>query len=488
MGGASLVSSILLARIYGVTVIGQYALILSIVLFTVICSTLREQTALVRDLATLERHDEQISGGFYAVICFSFAIAGAVGTVVYFISSAILRDVLDQPAIVPAMGVALLSHLIFERVAWTVDSVLIAFRRAQELLWLRLLQVVFFSGLAIGFGVVAGYDTIMSLVLSNSIAFGVFVIARLIIVRRYMRFIVPTRAIREGFRKLPGYIRFGIRSIGVTFAAVGRVVPTWILASIGSIAQVGAYSRAEMITSRVTEGTLRVSEMLLPTLVGRREDGDNEGFDRSAIDTMRYMVIVLLALAASAGGSAIGVMQVFGPGFDTAANALLLLLLLPSVNSVKVCGTQALFALDRPFVVGIVAIVEFVLILLCSVGLGIAFGATGVAIALVLGGITASTLLWRALVGTLQNPITYYWSVRELLVLVVAYTAGFAAARVIDLASENHLVTLLSVGVGALVYGIVFLCGGGLNARDKERIKRFLGPWGERLRVAGFLV
>ena len=488
MGGASLVSSVLLARIYGVTVIGQYALILSVVLFTVVFSTLREQTALVRDLALFDPHDARISGGFYAVFCFSFALTVLVGGIAFLVASAIFRGALDQAGIVPAMGVALLSHLVFERISWTADSVLVSFRRAQELFWLRLMQLIFFSGLAVSFGIFAGYTSIMSLVLANSIAFGVFVLVRLVLVRRYMRFLVPASAIRDGFRRLPGYIRFGIRSIGISFAAVGRVAPTWVLASIGSIAQVGAYSRAEMITTRVTEGTWRVSEMLLPTLVDRRETGDSEGFDRSLIDTIRYMVIVLVALAASAGGSAIGVMGVFGPGFEEAATALSLLLLLPAINAITMCEKQALYAIDRPLAAGVIAIVELAFILVLSIGLGITFGTTGVATAMVISGVAAAVLFWKALRGHLQNGLMHYWSLRELLVVAAAYAAGFGVARLTDAASENHLITALAVALGALAYGIMFLCGGGLNARDKERIRRLLGPWGRRLRVDGFLV
>ena len=486
MGVVSLVSSILLARIYGVTVIGQYALVLSVVLFTVIFSTLREQTAFVRTVAVLDRYDARISGAFYAVLSLSIGITCVVGGLTFLVSSALFRGALNQPDVVAATGIALLSHLTFERIAWTLDSVLVAFRRAKELFWLRLLQVLCFSALAVGLGAFGGYDSLMSLVLANVASFGFFVFIRIIIVRKYMRFIVPMSAIRSGFSRLPSYVRFGIRSIGVTVAAVGRVAPTWVLASTGSIAQVGAYSRAELIATRVTEGTWRVSEMLLPTLVERRDAVDNEGFDRSLIDTIRYMVIALLALAAAGGGAAVGVMQAFGPGFHTAANALALLLVFPAISAVTMCEKQALYALDRPMAASVVAIIELVLLLILAVTLGLAFGPTGVAAALVISATVAASLYWSTLRAHLQNSLRHYWCGREMLLLLLSYAAGFGAARAIDLTSDDHLVTVLAVAVGAIVYGALFLVTGGLNQRDKDRIRSLLGPFLRHVRFVGF--
>lgn len=487
MGVVGLGSSVVLARIYGVNVIGEYALVLSVVLFTMLLSTVREQTALVRDLSVLGRHDPRVTGRFYAVLAFSLGLTLVVGGIAFVVSAAIFRGPLDQPDLVLATGVALLGHLLFEKVAWNLDMVLTAFRGAQELFWLRLLQALSLVAVAIGLGL-AGYDSLMSLVIATVASWGVALVARLIVARSFISFLIPFAEVRAGFAKLPEYLRFGIKAIGVSIGSIGRLAPTWVLAGVGSIATVGAYSRAEMITTRVTEGIWRVTEMLLPTLVERREEGNLEGFDRSLVDTLRYMVVALLALAAAVGGAAVGVMQVFGPGFDAAANALVLLMLAPALNAVGSGQEQALYAVNRPLALSAIELSKLVFGIGVTVALGIAFGATGVAAAVVLTAALAAVLYGKLLGPYMQSRFTRYWSFREMAVIGISYGAGFATARVTDSMLGGHGATLLALIVGAAVYCMVFLLLGGLNARDRERISRSVVPKLGRFRPGGVRV
>jgi O-antigen/teichoic acid export membrane protein len=224
--------------------------------------------------------------------------------------------------------------------------------------------------------------------------------------------------------------------------------------------------------------------MLLPTLVERREGGDYDGFDRSLVDTVRYMVVALLGLAAAIGGAAVGVMQVFGPGFDAAANALVLLMIVPALNAVGSGQEQALYAVNRPFALSVIEVTKLLLAIGVTVALGIAFGATGVAAALLITAAVAALLYGKLLGRYMSSRFTRYWSVREIAVLAASYGVGFASARALDSALGGHVATLLAIVVGALVYAAVFAVFGGLNARDRERAGRVLGPRLRRFRAA----
>jgi O-antigen/teichoic acid export membrane protein len=176
-------------------------------------------------------------------------------------------------------------------------------------------------------------------------------------------------------------------------------------------------------------------------------------------------------------------MQVFGPGFDTAANALALLMIVPAFNAVGSGQEQALYAVNRPFALSLIEVSKLVFSIGITVALGVAFGATGVAAALLLTAAVAALLYGKLLGKYMQSPVTRYWSLREMAVLATSYGAGFAAARATDTALAGPAATLLALVVGALVYALVFIGMGGLNARDRERLSRVLGPRARRFRA-----
>ena len=110
MGVIGLGSSIALARVYGVTVIGQYALVLSVSVFAMVFATIREQTALIRDLSVLEHRDPRATGRFYAVLSFSSVLTAVVGGIALLVAALLFRGPIDQPTLVTATVVIVLGH------------------------------------------------------------------------------------------------------------------------------------------------------------------------------------------------------------------------------------------------------------------------------------------------------------------------------------------------------------------------------------------
>src|SRR5919197_3816376 len=77
----SLVTQIAVARVYGVRVIGEFALAFAPTGAVWILSTVREQAALVRELANLAPRQPRSTALFLAVLCFSFGLTLVVAAI-----------------------------------------------------------------------------------------------------------------------------------------------------------------------------------------------------------------------------------------------------------------------------------------------------------------------------------------------------------------------------------------------------------------------
>lgn len=466
-------SSVALARVYGVEVIGEYAILLASMMAVNLLSTLREQEALIRDIARFDRRDPRITGRFAATLAFSIGLtvvaATAVGTVLWFV---LPSAGIDRPSLVGPAIVIILGYTLIDKVAWNIDVVLAAFRAGRELFWARLLQALALLGIAVAIGVLEA-PGVWGLVIATVVSWAAALVLRLVYLHRFVRLRVSSAEIRAGAAALPGYLRFGLRAGGGSFAnTLADTAPVWILAPLAPVAVVGAWSRVELLTARLIDGLWRVSEMLFPTLVERREDGDIDGYERVLIDTVRYVVAGTLLVAATLGGAAQGVMDVFGPGFGVAAGALAVIMLAAPLQGVSVVQQLTLYSVDRPLATTVAAAVRMVLTVGLGVVLVIWLGVVGVALAVVAALAVATIVQGREIRRELSTSFMRYWPTRALLATTVAYGAGFAAARFVDQALAGHLATLVALIAGAAAFLAVFLMSGGVLPRDRDRIGR----------------
>lgn len=469
----ALATSVAIARLYGVEVVGAFALALAPSGILNGISSLREQTALVRDLATLEPRASRVTGLTVAVFSFSTALTLLMATITAAVVAVVMSGPVGRPDLVAPALALLATYIAFGNPNLTVEAVLLGFRAGRQLFAVRQLQAVVYLCLAVGAAFVA--DSVWGLVAATTLSTFIGLVARLRRVRPFLRLHVPLDEVREGFRALPGMIRYGVRlAPGSAADAISHEAGTVILGMTSPVAAVGAWSRAWMLSRRLSEPTHRVAEVLFPTLVERRANGDGEGFDLAAVDSARYSSLGLLLLASAGGGAAYGVMEVFGPGFTRAADALALLLLIPTLYCLTVIQAGLLAAVDRPTLASVFSIGRTIVIIAVAIGLSIPFGLTGVAGAYVIGYVidvaARSTVTARHLNGGLRR----LWPLRELVALPVAYGAGFAAARYVDDAVGAVSGTLLALTIGVLAFVVVYVVVGGLNARDRERVARLI--------------
>lgn len=463
-------SSIVTARLYGVRVIGEFALAVAPASAMLVLSTVKEQTALVKRLTALEPKDPRVTGMWAAVFAFSQTLTIVVAAIAAGLSYLLFNGPIDHPELWWPSVVALLGYTFILNVGWNIDGVFSAFVAGRELFWIRLHQTLVMLACNIVFGIV--FDNVWGLIVAMYyVAPGTSLIHRIFLVRRYMLLRVPLSEVREGFRILPEIIRFGLRMTPGTIAlGASQQSPTWMLGVLDTITAVGAFNRAQSLTQRFHDLTSKITEMLFPTLVARRAAGDGRGFDRALVDTMRYSTLIMLVIASVGGGAAFGIMELFGPGFVPAAPAFTLLILLPTLTTMAVIQTSALYSVDRPGTASLITMGRLVVTLAVGFTMTRSIGLEGAALGL-LGGALFDVLVKAVIVrGYLTHPVREWWTPRQMLAALVAYGGGFITARVVDTAVPALLGLPLTLAAGVAGFVACFLLLGGFNERDRSRL------------------
>jgi O-antigen/teichoic acid export membrane protein len=467
-GILALGSSILTARIYGIDVIGEFALAYAPTGAVWFLSSVREQPALIRLLAPLPPRSPRVTGLFFPVFAFSTALTlvssmvAAVGTYLLF------HGPIDHPDLFAPAMVSLGGYLLFTNPAWNIDGVLSAFRAARDLFWIRSHQMAAYLAFAVAVSFVM--PTVWGLILSTVASWVTSLAHRLYVSPKWMRWSVPLAEIREGFRELPGILRFGLKvTPGSLASGVSDQLGTWILGAYGSLDAVGAWNRAWALSQRFVELNYRITEMVFPTLVERHVGEDQSGFDRALVDSQRYVAGGMLLPAAVGGGAAAGVMALFGPGFSSASTALALVLLVPAISTMTNIQSDALLAVGRPLATTALAGARMAATIPLTIVLTISMGVTGAALGVTLGACVQLAIQFGVLRAHLSQPMLQLWPVRQLVGLVAAYAGGFAVARVVDAALPGFLGLLAALTAGSAAYAAFLLVVGGMLPRDRAR-------------------
>jgi O-antigen/teichoic acid export membrane protein/peptidoglycan/LPS O-acetylase OafA/YrhL len=459
---------IVVARVYGIEVIGEFALVMAPVNAVWYLSSARERPALVREIAALPARAPRVTALFAAVLAFSFALTTLVSALAVPVVAVLFDGPVGRPWLFVPAVVSLAGYLVITNTAWNLDAIFTGFRAARELFWIRLHQAAMFVAVAVSLGVVTG--SVWGLIAATLASWVTSLGHRVVAIRAYMRFTVSRTELREGFRTLPELIRFGLKIVPGSLAnGTANEVGTWVLGVTSSVAAVGAYNRAWTLARRFVDVNWRITEMLFPTLVERRRDGDRAGFDRALVDTMRYCAAGLLLPAAAGGGAAASVMALYGPGFGTAAPALAVLLAVPAVVTVAGVQRHALLALDRPGLSSVVALGKMAVTVAATIAGAAWLGIAGAALGLLTGACAEVAWLLILTARALDASLHALWPRREMAAIAIAYAAGFGAAHAVASALPGVAGLPAALAAGAAAYGLAFAAAGGLNARDRAR-------------------
>jgi O-antigen/teichoic acid export membrane protein len=466
-----LVSSIVIARIYGVRIVGEFALASAPTLAAWSLSNLRQGPALVRVLSTQPARAPAVTGLFAAVSAVSFGLTAVVVLLLAGASAIVFRGPLDRPDLLAPALVMLAQFLLFVNPGWNLENVFSAFRAGRSLFWIRLVEAVSVLGASVLASLVE--EDVWALVLATCFGAAVTLVQRIVLVRRWMALRTTRAALRDAARRVPEILRFGLKlAPGNLAEGISYDAPIWVIGLSLPATAVGAYSRAWQTANRLYASGYRINEMLLPTLVERAAEGERDAFDRTFLDTARYAALALLLIGAAAGGAAEGVMHIFGPGFEPGSDALAVLLVTPALTVVAGVEAQAQYALDRPWAstinaaIGMVAKVAGVIVLTETSGL------TGAAVGFALGTALQFALQTAEVGRHLHGPVRRWLPVRQVVGIVVAYGAGFVAARALDQALVQPFGLVAGLAAGSAVFLAAHVVAGGVLERDRERIAR----------------
>ena len=479
----ALLTSVIVARLYGVTVIGEYALAAAPAGAVWLLSTVREQPALMRRLTPLAPREPLVSGLFAAVLVFSTALTAAVSLLVGLLTWWLFSGPIDHPGLIGPAEAMLAASLLFVNTCWNLDTVLGAFRAGRPLLLSRMHQALMYLALSILLSF--PLPTVWGLIVAWYASWATSMVQRLVSCRAFMRLRVRREELREGFSTLPELLRFGLRlTPGFLAEGVSDEAGTWILGALVALPTIGAYNRAWTIARRGLELNYRVTEMLFPTLVERRLGEDHAGFDRALVDSLRYTAIAMLLPAAVAAGAAIPIMSIYGPGFASGAGAFAFLVFVPGVVTLSAVQSQALIADGRGLRTSLYGIVRAAVTLLAAVLLVHAHGVSGVGAGMLIGACAQLAPISAGLPRLLGGALKELVRPREAASLLSAGIAGFAVARMLSLALSHPLALVVAPTVGLGATTAVFVLVGGVQPRDRERARLLIRAFGARLSFA----
>lgn len=484
MAGFGVVSTIATARIYGVRIIGEFALAWAPVAALWVLSTAKEQAALIKEITRLPRRHPRVSELFAAVFTFSSGLTFAMSAIVACISVLIFDGPLHHPELVAPMLVNLAGYALITNTGWNIDSIFSAFVAGRQLFWVRLHETLSFLVIATTLGLV--WHSIWGLVIATIGGSLTALVHRVLAARTFVCARLSAGGYRRGMQALPDLLRFGLKiTPGGIAQGVSQQAGIWAIGSVAPLALVGAYSRAQTIPDRLQQVNFRIVEVLYPTLVGRRASGDGAGFDRALLDTTRYALIGMLLIASVCGGCAYAILALFGPGFDRAAPAFVLLLAYPALSTVTSAQTQALWSVDRPGLTSVTSLARMAVTIVLTIVLTPKLGVVGPALAL-LGGLLVD-MTWKtvALRPFLSQSLRTTWPMTQRIALVISYACGFAAARALADIAPSLGGLLLSMVAGTLAYVAALVLCGAVNQRDRARLLEVLALARARRRRAG---
>jgi O-antigen/teichoic acid export membrane protein len=468
---AGLVSAVVTARLYGVEVIGEYALVTAPWLLLIQFSNIAEQKALTRRLATVPARSPEVIRLFASVLAFSFCLTGLAALPVALIGTAALDGAIDQGHLVLPSLLVLVGYVVIENTGWNLDAVLSSFRAGRELFVARFTQVIGFPILAVGLHTVS--DSVWSLAIATVGSFLLSLLYRLWRIRRFIAWEPPLGALRSGMQELPEMLRFAVRLLPARIAAaVSSQAPVWVLGATGSVASLGAYSRASTLAVRLNDASFRVNEILYPSLVERWVAGGAASMSVLLTRSVRMMALALLLIATTGGATATGVLTVFGDGFVEAAGALTLLLYATVLLVLSGVQQQAFLAANRPGVLSIVATIRAVVTLVVLVPGVALYGGTGAAAGILAGQVVGWALqcvvLHRSVPGAVHLRGVTLLSVRLAATSVPALVLG----RLVHDRLEQPLALFAGMFVATVVYGVLAFATGATDRAEISAVTR----------------
>lgn len=395
--GIGVVSALVISRVYGATILGEFALAYAAVALLPVATSLSEQAALVRLLALEPPRSERGSGLALATLTLSYGLTLAIGPLVAVGSAFYLAGPAHLPVAIAPMLCLVAGYVLMDKLSWNLDGVLSAYRVAGSLAIANVLNSAVLASAAVALGSVT--RSVWSLTVASLISSAVALAYRLWAVRPFLRWHVGREAYRSGIRKLPDIVRFGVRVLpGSLSLSLTSQSALWVLGTTAPVAAVGAFSRAQSITIKITDLNYRLAAVIYPSLVRRAQANDGgASFVEDLITSLRRTFAPLLIALCAAAGASKTILALFGRDFLSAQDALSVLLVATGISTASMIFGEALTALERAGLTSVGLVLGLAATLGSIIPLSQSYGATGAAVAFLAGILTSTAFLLIAL-------------------------------------------------------------------------------------------
>ena len=321
-----LASAVVTARVFGVEVIGAFALAALLTGSLHMVSNVREQGGLVRELTRHPAGAPESRALLWLVLGFSAALTLAILVPFSALSVWLLRSVFEQPDLVAPFFVLAGAYLLLDNTSFNLDAPLVAYRDGRAV-WIVRMAITATMILGALVCALADERSLWALVGITVAASAVGVLLRLRAVGRLTGLRTGRREIEAVRGRLRPIVWFGIRQTPLNYTETAiEYADTAVLGASVPLASVGAYSRAYTLYRRAGQVPVALSRLYFPTLTALFHRGERDAMLRVHRLSTRYLTLLLLPAATWLAAGAPAVLAIFGPGFDAGATALSILI------------------------------------------------------------------------------------------------------------------------------------------------------------------
>lgn len=449
--GIGVLSALVISRLYGAGILGEYALAYAAVALLPVATSLGEQAALLRLLALEPPRGERGSGLTLATLTLSYGLTFAVAPVVAGCSALYLAKAAQLPIAIAPMLCLIVGYVLMDKLSWNLDGVLSAYLAAGRLAIANILNSAVMATVAILLAL--GNRSVWSLTAASLISSAVALGYRLWAVRPYLRWRVPRDSYRSGLRELPDIVRFGLRVLpGSLSLSLTSQAALWVLGATAPVAAVGAFSRAQSITIKITDLNYRLAAVIYPSLVRRAHADDNgTSFVSDVVTSLARTFFPMIVLLSAAAGASRTVLALFGEDFLSAESALAVLLVATGISVATMIFGEALTALNRAAMTSFGLVLGLAATLAPIVPLSRSYGATGVSVAFLAGVLTSAVFLLAVLVRATPGAWGRHRLVTRGLAVAAASTLAYFFVHWVQAVAGAPLTIVVGITLAALV-------------------------------------
>ena len=290
LSSASSRRSSLTARLYGVQIIGSFALVSVPVAALWILSTVKEQQALIKEVTGLPARHPRVTQLFAAVFTFSSGLTAVVAMLDIVVCWFVFRGPLHAPELIVPAFANIAGYAVVTNTGWNIDSIFSAFVAGRQIFWVRLHEVLSFIVIAMAVGF--AWRSVWGLVIAMIGASATSLVHRMIAVRPFVRARLRLGGISHWIATSAGPA--ALRPEGDPGSdCAGRQPGGRHMGPRdgGARGHGGCQAALRRSPERLQQASMRITESSTRRWSDGTPKATADGFDRALIDSIRYEMI-----------------------------------------------------------------------------------------------------------------------------------------------------------------------------------------------------